>query len=73
MKKKVNDKNIYKTTLDEKKLIEPENIQAKLDEIMMKYNCFTFVRPSGTEDIVRIYIEGNCNNDIQNEILELLY
>jgi phosphoacetylglucosamine mutase len=56
-KKQVNDKNLYITTKNQKRLIKPKNIQDKLDSIMNKYKCFIFIRPSGTENVIRIYIE----------------
>ena len=41
----------------------------KLDDIMDKYNCVTFIRPSGTENVLRIYIESNDNlYNIRKEI-----
>ena len=56
-KKKVNDKNNYITTKNQRRLIQPKNIQNKLDSIMDKYKCFIFIRPSGTENVIRVYIE----------------
>jgi phosphoacetylglucosamine mutase len=73
LKKEVNDKDIYITTKDQKKLINPKIIQDKLDDIMAKDNCFIFIRASGTEDIVRVYIEGDRMNDVKDEVLEQLY
>jgi phosphoacetylglucosamine mutase len=52
----VADKNIYTTTYDETKLIKPYGLQQELDNIMMKYNARLFIRPSNTENIIRIYI-----------------
>ena len=38
---------------------------------MKEYNCYIFVRPSGTEDILRVYIETleENNNFNFNEII----
>ena len=69
---KVNNKNLFICNDDESKLIEPKNIQNNIDVINNKYNCRSFIRPSGTEDILRIYIEADNNlNIIENEILNL--
>jgi len=68
-KKEVNDKSIFKTNEVGDRLIEPIEIQNQLDEIMKKYDCYCFIRPSGTENILRIYVEGSDNlNDIRKEI-----
>jgi phosphoacetylglucosamine mutase len=63
-KKTVNDKNSYVTTKNQRRLIKPTNVQNKLDSIMNKYKCFIFIRPSGTENILRIYIEIYQNYDL---------
>ena len=59
----VKDKTIFKTTQDETRLITPYKVQESLDEIM-KNNCRIFIRPSGTENVVRLHIEGNSLSDI---------
>lgn len=38
--------------------LEPELVQPELDIIMKEYNGRCFVRPSGTEDVVRVYAEA---------------
>lgn len=44
----------------EDKVIEPAYFQTQIDEIIAKYpGSRGFIRPSGTEDIVRIYAESN--------------
>ena len=60
----VNDKSIFHTTSDETRLIAPEKVQNDLDEIM-KNGCRIFIRPSGTENIVRLHIEGPTIGDIE--------
>jgi phosphoacetylglucosamine mutase len=58
----VNDRFAFETTFDEKSLIRPVVLQEYLNTLMSKYtdnDLFCFVRPSGTEDILRLYIEGN--------------
>lgn len=55
----VKDKNIYKCDSSETRLIEPVEICNKIEELKKEFNSFIFVRPSGTEDCVRVYIEGD--------------
>jgi phosphoacetylglucosamine mutase len=57
----VKDKHVFVPNEDDTRLIQPVEIQNKIDETVSKYSnslgrCF--VRPSGTEDIVRIYAEA---------------
>ena len=59
----VKDKTIFKTTQDETRLITPYKVQERQDEIM-KNKCRIFIRPSGTENVVRLHIEGNSLSDI---------
>lgn len=63
-KKEVKNKDIFKTNEIGNRLLEPKNIQIELDNLMDLYKCFCFIRPSGTENIIRIYIESNFNLDI---------
>ena len=66
------DKTLYICNNDESRLIKPENIQNGLDTINNKYNCRSFIRPSGTEDLIRVYIEADKNLDIiEKDIIEL--
>jgi phosphoacetylglucosamine mutase len=73
----VKDRTIIKTTKDETKVLEPKGIQEKIDEIVKKYDCGrSFIRPSGTEDIVRVYSESSTQklaNDLAIEVLALVY
>jgi phosphoacetylglucosamine mutase len=56
---RVQDRYKFKTTDAERKLVEPVGLQAKIDEAVKKYkNARSFVRPSGTEDVVRVYAEA---------------
>ncbi|CAD8186336.1 unnamed protein product [Paramecium pentaurelia] len=56
----VKNKQIIKTNYEETSLIEPIDLKQKVDEIMSKYdNSYrTCIRPSGTENVVRIHSEG---------------
>lgn len=71
-KVKVNNKSVFKPCDDETRLLEPIEFQNKIDEIINNYNSRSFnvrcfVRPSGTENCVRIYCESD-NSYILNEI-----
>ncbi|KAJ1374980.1 hypothetical protein KIN20_038199 [Parelaphostrongylus tenuis] len=52
------DRSKFKTTFDETILLEPEGVQEKIDSFVKQYSgARAFVRPSGTENIVRVYAE----------------
>ena len=55
----VNDRAVITTTPDETRTTAPASLQPALDALMARFplgRCF--VRPSGTEDVVRIYAEA---------------
>ncbi|MBW0507933.1 hypothetical protein O181_047648 [Austropuccinia psidii MF-1] len=55
----VTDRRVFVTEDAERKLVEPVGMQAKLDDIVKGYQSGrSFVRPSGTEDCVRVYAEA---------------
>ena len=55
----VADRNIFKTEDAERRLVSPPGLQKKIDEIVQRYDGGrSFVRPSGTEDVVRVYAES---------------
>ena len=60
----VKNKDMFKTNQDQSRLISPLDLQFQLDDIM-KSGCRVFIRPSGTEDIVRLHIEGPSMFDIE--------
>jgi len=70
------DKSIYKTNDNQTKLLEPIEISQKLNDIFNKYSIRGFIRPSGTEDVVRIYVESKDSKYILetavNEITDIL-
>lgn len=56
----VNDRNSFVTTDAERRLVSPAILQQRIDELVLKYDGGrTFVRPSGTEDVVRVYAEAS--------------
>lgn len=55
----VSDRNAFRTEDAERRLISPSGLQAKIDELVRRYDGGrSFVRPSGTEDVVRVYAEA---------------
>ncbi|VDM65147.1 unnamed protein product, partial [Strongylus vulgaris] len=55
----VADRSKFKTTYEETTLLEPKGVQEKIDAFVSKYcGARAFVRPSGTENIVRVYAEA---------------
>ena len=66
----VSDRSIFKCDVNETQLIQPKNIKEELDKLMKEYNCYIFVRPSGTEELLRVYIEKlDENNDFDFSII----
>jgi phosphoacetylglucosamine mutase len=76
----ISDKSIFKPNHDETRLVEPEIFQDFIDETVGRFaksNGRCFIRPSGTEDIVRIYAEADSLKEaeelaeiVKNKILE---
>ncbi|KAF9480987.1 phosphoacetylglucosamine mutase [Pholiota conissans] len=55
----VADRNAFKTENAERILVSPPGLQAKINELVKRYEGGrSFVRPSGTEDVVRVYAEA---------------
>lgn len=60
LKVKVADRSVFKTTDAETKVAFPSLLQAAIDAAVEKYEGGrSFVRPSGTEDVVRVYAEAS--------------
>ena len=74
LKAKVKDRSAFKTTWDESRLVQPEKLQETIDEcckLLDQARCF--VRPSGTEDILRVYVEAATKEDmaeLANQIMK---
>ena len=52
-------KTTFKTTSDELRLTSPIQVQEAIDKALVKVtNGKSFVRPSGTEPVVKIYAEA---------------
>ena len=64
-KVKVKDRTVIECFDSERKCSKPEGLQKRIDEILSSVSSSTdsskraFVRPSGTEDIVRVYVEAS--------------
>lgn len=64
----VSDRTVFKTEDAERRLTSPPNLQKKLDELVRKYDGGrSFVRPSGTEDVVRVYAEATLRPQADGE------
>ena len=70
----VSDRTKFKVIKDESRLTNPAGLQQFIDDSCKKYDGGrAFVRPSGTEDILRLYAEATNKQDIPklaNEILD---
>lgn len=65
----VADRTIFSTSDAERKLETPAGLQARVDAIVAKYpSGRSFVRPSGTEDCVRVYAEGATRSGADGEV-----
>ncbi|XP_052250304.1 phosphoacetylglucosamine mutase-like [Dreissena polymorpha] len=77
LKVKVKDRNIIKTTPDETQATTPAGLQSAIDKLVEKYQCGrSFVRPSGTEDIVRVYAEADTQenaDDLGHKVCLLVF
>ncbi|XP_074640433.1 phosphoacetylglucosamine mutase-like [Tubulanus polymorphus] len=60
LKVKVKDRTVISTTDAERKCITPANLQNVIDILVSKFtNGRSFARPSGTENVVRVYAEAD--------------
>ncbi|GMS93059.1 hypothetical protein PENTCL1PPCAC_15234 [Pristionchus entomophagus] len=59
------DRAAFITTNDEQKLLQPESLQVLIDEAVTRRGekARAFLRPSGTENIVRVYAEAASQAD----------
>ncbi|ANB15155.1 phosphoacetylglucosamine mutase PCM1 [Sugiyamaella lignohabitans] len=59
LKAEVRDRTMFKVTNAERTLVEPPLLQSQIDNLVQKYSQGrSFVRASGTENVVRIYAEA---------------
>ncbi|GMH35308.1 hypothetical protein BSKO_03176 [Bryopsis sp. KO-2023] len=63
----VADRSVITTTDAERRCVTPAGLQDEIDKVVEKYELGrSFVRPSGTEDIVRVYAEAKTEADVQS-------
>ena len=63
-KVKVPDRTAVKTSADETRCVAPAELQRRIDEAVAKRaDGRAFARPSGTEDVVRVYAEARSPAD----------
>jgi phosphoacetylglucosamine mutase len=61
----VPNKDLYKPVFSEECLEEPKQVQDQINSILNKYTgSRAFVRPSGTENILRLYVEARNSEEI---------
>ncbi|XP_021401847.2 phosphoacetylglucosamine mutase isoform X2 [Lonchura striata] len=64
LKIQVADRRVIDTTDAERRALTPPGLQEKIDALVKKYKLSrAFVRPSGTEDVVRIYAEADTQEN----------
>lgn len=62
---KVPDRSIFKTVWDETRLVDPLWLQEFIDKVNASVpEGHSFVRPSGTEDVLRLYTEAKIEKDV---------
>lgn len=58
------DRNMFKTTDAERKLVEPSTTQPQIDALVAKFkDGRAFARASGTEDALRVYAEAATRSE----------
>ncbi|XP_050751102.1 phosphoacetylglucosamine mutase [Gymnogyps californianus] len=64
LKVQVADRRVIDTTDAERRAVTPPGLQEKIDALVKKHRLSrAFVRPSGTEDVVRIYAEADTQEN----------
>jgi phosphoacetylglucosamine mutase len=68
----VPDRSAFRTEDAERRLVNPAGLQAKIDDLVRRYDGGrSFVRPSGTEDVVRVYAEAVMKSQADGIYLSL--
>ncbi|XP_064631182.1 phosphoacetylglucosamine mutase-like isoform X2 [Lineus longissimus] len=64
LKVQVKDRTVISTTDAERQTTSPEGLQDAINKVVQKYKSGrSFVRPSGTEDVVRVYAEADTRTN----------
>ncbi|XP_062860617.1 phosphoacetylglucosamine mutase [Trichomycterus rosablanca] len=67
LKVKVADRRVIETTDAERRATTPEGLQDSIDALVKKFKqARAFVRPSGTEDVVRVYAEADTQESVDS-------
>lgn len=62
----VKDRTVFQTTDAERRLVNPEGLQEKIDALVGKYKLGrAFARASGTENAVRVYSESQTRGETE--------
>jgi phosphoacetylglucosamine mutase len=76
-KVKVKDRNIIQTTDADRVVVTPNGVQEAINNLVNNYpNARCFVRPSGTEDVVRVYAEAQTREEcdlLANQVSMLVW
>lgn len=69
----VSDKSLIVTADCDRELVEPTKLREAIARIAGADGCRAFVRPSGTEDVVRVYAEApvSCDGQAHEMALEI--
>lgn len=72
LKVKVADRRVISTTDAERQVVTPPGLQKVISDLVKKYKFSrAFVRPSGTEDVVRVYAEADSQENADSLAYEV--
>ncbi|XP_063972227.1 phosphoacetylglucosamine mutase [Diachasmimorpha longicaudata] len=72
LKVKVQDRNVVETTDAARTCTSPPGLQDKINELVARYHKGrSFVRASGTEDVVRVYAECDSSTEVEKLAAEV--
>uniref|UniRef100_A0A8C3WGU5 Phosphoacetylglucosamine mutase n=1 Tax=Catagonus wagneri TaxID=51154 RepID=A0A8C3WGU5_9CETA len=68
----VADREVISTTDAERQVVKPPGLQEAINDLVRKYKLSrAFVRPSGTEDVVRVYAEADSQENADSLAYEV--
>ena len=70
----VKDRTLVKTADDSEMVcVAPLGLQTTIDNLCAQFaNSRAFVRPSGTEDVVRVYAEAETEKDVETLMKQVI-
>ena len=74
LKVTIKDRNVIKTTDAERRVSQPSELQDGIDSLIKTLgfkSARSFVRPSGTEDVVRVYAEADTQENADQLALQV--